>query len=82
MSRTVSPSSNKPYGVAQVAAVWDLARSSYYAARHREQHPREPQKRGPKVLSETPASADPRSHMTLTILCTWKRKFGRTGNFS
>ncbi len=52
MSRTVSPSSNKPYGVAQVAAVWDLARSSYYAARHREQQPREPQKRGPKVLSD------------------------------
>ncbi len=52
MSRTVSPSSNKPYGVAQVTAVWDLARSSFYAARHREQYPREPQKRGPKVLSD------------------------------
>ncbi|MCP5114533.1 MAG: transposase [bacterium] len=52
MSRTVSSSSNKPYGVAQVTAVWDLARSSFYAARHREQHPREPQKRGPKVLSD------------------------------
>lgn len=52
MSRTVSPSSNKPYGVAQVTAVWDLARSSFYAARHREQHPREPRKRGPKVLSD------------------------------
>lgn len=52
MSRTVSPSSNSPYGVARVVAVWDLARSSFYAARHRQQHPREPQKRGPKVLSD------------------------------
>ena len=52
MSCTVSPSSNKPYGVARVATVWDLARSSFYAARHRQQHPREPQKRGPKVLSD------------------------------
>jgi putative transposase len=52
MSHTVSPSSNQPYGVARVASVWNLARSSFYAARHREQHPREPQKRGPKVLSD------------------------------
>lgn len=51
MSRTISPSSKKPYRVARVAAVWNLARSSFYAARHREQHPREPRKRGPKVLS-------------------------------
>lgn len=52
MSRTVSPSSNQPYGVARVTAVWNLARSSFYAARQRKQHPREPQKRGPKVLSD------------------------------
>jgi len=52
MSRTVSPSSKKPYGVARVVALWDLARSSFYAARHRERHPREAQKRGPKVLSD------------------------------
>jgi putative transposase len=52
MSRTVSPSSNQPYGVARVTAVWNLARSSFYAARQRERHPREPQKRGPKVLSD------------------------------
>jgi putative transposase len=38
--------------VARVIALWDLARSSFYAARHRERHPREAQKRGPKVLSE------------------------------
>jgi putative transposase len=53
MSRTVSPSSKKPYGVARVVGLWDLARSSFYAARHRERHPREAQKRGPKVLSDT-----------------------------
>jgi transposase InsO family protein len=52
MSRTVSPSYNQPYGVARVTAVWNLARSSFYAARQREQHPRDPLKRGPKVLSD------------------------------
>ena len=49
MSRTLSPSSNKPYGVARVASIWKLARSSFYAARQREQRLRQPQKRGPKV---------------------------------
>jgi putative transposase len=52
MSRTVSPSSNQPYGVARVAALWDLARSSFYAARHRQQQPQEPRKRGPKVHTD------------------------------
>jgi putative transposase len=52
MSRTVSASSNKAYGVARVMAIWDLPRSSFYAARNRERNPREPQKRGPKVLSD------------------------------
>lgn len=52
MSRTISPSTNQPYGVARVASVWKLARSSFYAARQRLQQPRVPQKRGPKVLSD------------------------------
>lgn len=52
MSRTVSPSSKQRYGVARVVSVWNLARSSFYAARRRQQHPREPHKRGPKVLSD------------------------------
>ena len=52
MSHTVSPSSNKPYGVARVVSIWDLARSSFYAARQREGQPREGQKRGPKVRSD------------------------------
>jgi transposase InsO family protein len=52
MSHTVSPSSNKPYGVARVSSIWGLARSSFYAARERQQYPREPQKRGPKVHSD------------------------------
>jgi putative transposase len=52
MSRTVSASRNKPYGVARVMAIWDLPRSSFYAARERRQNPREPRKRGPKVLSD------------------------------
>lgn len=58
MSRTVSPSSNRPYGVARVVAVWNLARSSFYAARQRERDPREAQKRGPKVLSDAELMAE------------------------
>jgi putative transposase len=52
MSRTLSPSSNRSYGVARVIAVWQLARSSYYAARQRQQHPRPAAKRGPIRLSD------------------------------
>ena len=52
MSRTLSPSSKQPYGVARVVAVWQLARSSYYAARQRQQHPRAAAKRGPRRLSD------------------------------
>ncbi len=52
MSRTVSASSNKVYGVARVMAIWDLPRSSFYATRNRERNPREPRKRGPKVLAD------------------------------
>ena len=52
MSRTLSPSSNKPYGVARVTAVWRLARSGFYLDRKRQQNPRVPQKRGPKRLSD------------------------------
>lgn len=50
MSRATSPSSTKPYGVARVLSIWGLARSSFYAARDRQQHPREPQKRGPQKV--------------------------------
>jgi hypothetical protein len=52
MSLTVSPSSKQPYGVARVTSVWDLARSSFYAARRRQQHPQDAQKRGPKMRSD------------------------------
>jgi putative transposase len=52
MSRTLSPSTGKPYGVARVISVWNWARSSFYAARQRKQHRRDPQKRGPKVLCD------------------------------
>jgi putative transposase len=52
MSRTLSPSSKRSYGVARVIAVWELARSSFYAARCRQQHPRIAAKRGPKRLSD------------------------------
>ena len=49
MSRTLSPSTGKPYGLARVAAVWDLSRSTYYARRHRQTHPIESRKRGPRT---------------------------------
>ena len=52
MSRTVLPSSNQPYGVARVTSVWNLARSSFYAARQRQLHPQDAKKRGPKVHSD------------------------------
>jgi putative transposase len=49
MSRTISASSNRAYGVARVMAIWDLPRSSFYTARNRQRNPRESRKRGPKV---------------------------------
>jgi putative transposase len=58
MSHTASPSTQEPYGVARVTAVWGLARSSFYAARWRQSHPREAKKRGPKVLSDAELLAE------------------------
>jgi putative transposase len=52
MSRTVSPSSKQSYGVARVVSIWNLARSSFYAARQRQLRPQESDKRGPKVHSD------------------------------
>lgn len=67
MSHTVSPSRQKPYGVARVVEIWSLARSSFYAARHRQQHPREPQKRGPKVLSDQELVAEIRQMLDAPV---------------
>jgi putative transposase len=53
MSHAASPSTQAPYGVARVTAVWELARSSFYAARQRQLNPRKAGKRGPKVLSDS-----------------------------
>lgn len=58
MSHATSPSTQEPYGVVRVTAVWGLARSSFYAARQRQSHPREPQKRGPKVLADSELLAE------------------------
>ena len=52
MSRAISPSTGKSYGVLRVVQVWALARSSFYAARERIAKPRQAAKRGPKVLSD------------------------------
>jgi len=67
MSRTVSPSSKQPYGVARVTSVWDLARSSFYAARQRQQHPQDAQKRGPKVRPDDELVAEIRELLTAPI---------------
>lgn len=67
MSRAVSPSNKKPYGVARVISVWRLARSSFYAARQREQHPREPIKRGPRVFSDEELVAEIRQILAAPV---------------
>ncbi len=50
MSRAISPSQHKPYGVARICEEWGIARSSLYAARRRASEPASaPAKRGPKT---------------------------------
>jgi hypothetical protein len=51
VSRTVSPSAQRPYGLARTCRVLGLARSMVYAGRARQRQPRPvpPQKRGPKT---------------------------------
>lgn len=50
MSRTVSPSTGRRYGLALVCRVWEQARSSVYAVRSRRQTPPSaPRKPGPKT---------------------------------
>ena len=67
MSRTVSPSSDQPYGVARVASVWNLAQSSFYAARLRVLQPRVPKKRGPKVHSDEELVEEIRQLLTAPV---------------
>jgi putative transposase len=67
MSRTVSPSSHQSYGVARVTSIWNLARSSFYAARHRQLQPLEPKKRGPKVLSDQELVSEIRQLITAPV---------------
>ena len=50
MSQTVSPSVGRPYGLARVCHVWQVPRSSVYAAKQRRNRPLPLQaKRGPKT---------------------------------
>lgn len=67
MSRTVSPSTSRPYGVARVVRVWQLARSSFYAVRYRQLHPSEPGKRGPRVLSDMELLAEIRELLAAPV---------------
>ncbi len=64
MSRTASPSGNKFYGVARVAQVWDVPRSSFYAARLRAASGVVPAKRGPKTAC---TDAELTDHIRRTI---------------
>lgn len=47
MSQAVSPSAQKPYGLVRVVRLWQMARSSVYAARERRANPAS-NRRGPK----------------------------------
>ena len=50
MASTVSPAAARPYGVARVCQVWDVPRSSVYAARQpkSDSAPAPPARPGPK----------------------------------
>ena len=47
MSRDVSPSTNRPYGVAMVSRLWRIARATVYRHRHPAGEPRRPGPCGP-----------------------------------
>jgi hypothetical protein len=50
MSQATSPSSSRPYGLARVCRVWEIPRSSVYAAHaHNHDTPRVVGRRGPKT---------------------------------
>jgi putative transposase len=66
MSLAVSPSSEKPYGVARVVGVWGLARSTFYASQQRRNHPQEPRKRGPRRISDDALVAEIRQVIEAT----------------
>jgi putative transposase len=67
MSRSVSPSTNKPYGVARVVTIWQLARSSFYLARLRRLRPQQPGKPGPRVLSDAELVAEIRELLAAPV---------------
>lgn len=49
MSHAVSPSANRPYGVARVCQTLGLSRSTFYDRKKRAEDPKPPKKRGPKT---------------------------------
>jgi hypothetical protein len=56
MSRTVSPSTGRRYGIRRVASEWTLSRATVYRQRARaRQVPRQVLKRGPKPKLSDPA---------------------------
>ena len=57
MATAISPTAGRRYGVARVCEVWDLPRSSFYAARQQQVDaaaaPPPAQRRGPKPAVST-----------------------------
>jgi hypothetical protein len=56
MSRTLSPSTSRPYGVRMVCEEWHVARSTVYAARARGLKMAVPLKRSHSRATPTPSS--------------------------
>jgi hypothetical protein len=50
MSQTISPGTEKPYGVQRVCTVWEQARSSFYHA-SRQVPQATPKRRGPRPIA-------------------------------
>jgi len=52
MSRRISPSTHRPYGIARVLRVWDLPRSTFYAQRDRRAQPATGRRGRPPTLDD------------------------------
>jgi putative transposase len=52
MSQVISPSSKRSYGLARVARLWDLCRSTLYAQKARAQSPPAPERRGRRLIPD------------------------------
>lgn len=58
MAATVSPATGRRYGVARVCQVWDVPRSSFYAARRAVENPAPAHSRGRRGPKPAVSDAD------------------------